>query len=27
MVGEVDEEHPPDKPPPTGKKPADGSTA
>jgi len=27
MVGEVDEEHPPDKPPPIGKKPADGSTA
>jgi hypothetical protein len=27
MVGEVDEEHPPDKPPPPGKKPADGSTA
>lgn len=27
MVGEVDEEHPPDKPPPAPKKPADGSTA
>jgi len=27
MIGEVDEEHPPDTPPPTGKKPADGSTA
>jgi hypothetical protein len=27
MVGEADEEHPPDKPPPTGKPPADGSTA